>query len=248
MRIKIRILIGLFLLCCQAHAQQQAAPGWAYFSLYGGWGATSSGTIDGMILESVDPWTVVYVDNPYDQSNTGIIGCRVGFWMDMYSFSQSNASVPESNWIPRGYWGLALDVSKYQVDSTSPYTHIGVVPVSIMCMYGYPLFSSSDFPHGRVQPYLGVGGALFMVDVETEVEFTNGTKANQQASLWDGGWGACAGFNYRVTKRISVFLEYRYLYSHIDLDNPKFASGDFAALDTELSSNQLLAGFSLTSQ
>ena len=87
-----------------------------------------------------------------------------------------------------------------------------------------------------------------MVDVETEVEFTDGTTANQKASLWDGGWEACAGFNYRVTSRFSIFLEYRYLNSRISLDNPEFAAGDFSALDTELSSNQLLVGFSLTTQ
>lgn len=197
--------------------------GYAYLSIYGGWGLTSSGTIQGSVLDSVNPMVLVDFDKAYDESSAETAGLRLGVWIDDGRFRN---------------WGFAFDTWYYKV-SPSPVVQFGVVPVGLMVMYHFPLLD------GKVEPYAGAGGFVSFVDVDVEVELPDGSIRNLDGNLSDGGWEACAGCSLSITERISMFIEYRYVFIHISMDNPDTDSGNFGAFNTDLSTQQILAGLSL---
>src|SRR2546425_4747217 len=65
-------------------------------------------------------------------------------------------------WIERVPWlGFALDVSSFRAEGKD--VNIDLIPVSPLLMLRWPVLTSTDFPKGRLQPYLGVGPSLFIV-------------------------------------------------------------------------------------
>ncbi len=122
----------------------------------------------------------------YEASPTG--GVRGGYWFD---------SLP---WL-----GLAADVSYFAPDEdTAGGTEYGVIPLSPLLMGRVPIAKSEEFPHGRVQPFIGVGPGIFV----SLADF--GAGADDETV--EVGADLHAGLNVQVTRMVSVFAEYRYTY------------------------------------
>src|SRR5438045_670421 len=93
---------------------------------------------------SVKRGTTKLADVDFDTS--GLVGGRIGYWLD-----------------DSDYWGLAFDVVHYRPDISpqtlrSPAlrlasTDISVIAGSLDLTLRYPLFTSPEFPKGRLQPY-----------------------------------------------------------------------------------------------
>lgn len=128
-----------------------------------------------------------------DFDETFAVGGRVGFW-----YTEANAGVD--------YIGLALDVSYFKMEADDFGTDIDVVPITGLIMLRYP--------GDTLEPYLGIGGGLFISHIEQDVDlsfFGSGTKTASDTSL-DPGIDARAGLGIKVHKNITVFGEGRYTY------------------------------------
>ena len=121
------------------------------------------------------------------------VGGRVGFW-----YTEANPSMD--------YVGVALDVSYFKTEADDFGTDIEVAPISVLIMLRYP--------GDTIQPYLGIGGGLFISHLEQEVDlsfFGAGSKTASDTSL-DPGFDVRAGLGIKVRKNITVFGEGRYTY------------------------------------
>jgi opacity protein-like surface antigen len=123
--------------------------------------------------------------SPYKDSF--VFGGRVGYYFE---------GVP---WV-----GLALDASYFKADINLPNgAENDVIPVSALLMVRAPLNVTTDFPHGRVQPYLGIGPSF--VYSKADVESDDDTSFNM-------GFDVHLGLNYMFTRNIGIFGEYRFTY------------------------------------
>lgn len=129
-----------------------------------------------------------------DFDETFAVGGRVGFW-----YTEANPSMD--------YIGFALDVSYFKTEAADDFgTDIYVVPITGLIMLRHP--------GDTFQPYLGIGGGLFISHIEQDVDlsfFGSGNKTASDTSL-DPGIDARAGLGIKVHKNITVFGEGRYTY------------------------------------
>ena len=69
--------------------------------------------------------------------------------------------------------GLAVDVSYFapEATATSGKATLEVLPISALVMLRLPLFTDTDIPTGRLQPYIAGGPSVFVsrVEVDTSV-------------------------------------------------------------------------------
>jgi hypothetical protein len=114
------------------------------------------------------------------------IGGRFGYWL-----------------CPVPWLGFALDTSYYQFDVTPKHAQnlilqdakIQVIPITPMVMARVPLLESSEFPTGRLQPYIGAGPGIFLhhrkIDFESGDRIRNETMYGQ---VWLGDSRLSSGF------------------------------------------------------
>ena len=107
-----------------------------------------------------------------------------------------------------GYWftenlGLAATASYFQPELKTPSSDIDltVVPLSALLMVRVPLMVSENFPHGQVQPYLGVGPGLFI---------SKASEAGFSSTDTSPGVDLRLGALYQFIKPLGVFGEGRY--------------------------------------
>jgi opacity protein-like surface antigen len=146
----------------------------------------------------------------YEDSVTG--GVRGGYWFE---------SLP---WL-----GLAADVSYFAPDDDTSFgAEYDVIPLSPLLMGRVPIATSEEFPHGRVQPFIGVGPGIFV----SLADF--GAGADDETV--EVGADLHAGLNVQVTRMVSVFAEYRYTYVE-----PEFEVEGFD-IEPELSTHHIGIG------
>jgi opacity protein-like surface antigen len=121
-----------------------------------------------------------------DYSTSFTVGVRVGYWF---------ASAP---WL-----GLALDISYLKPDPD-----LTMFPISTLVMLRAPLLKSDEFPHGRIQPYLGGGPGLFVTYLATDLGAELGGPANDTSV--DIGFDVRGGIAFQITREFAIFTEYRF--------------------------------------
>ena len=124
-------------------------------------------------------------ETEYEDSITG--GMRVGYWFD---------SLP---WL-----GVAADVSYFAPDDDTGGPEYDVIPIAPLFMARVPIATTEEFPHGRVQPFLGIGPGIFVSLLDFDPIGDDETV--------DVGVDLHAGVKFPITPRISVFVQYRYTY------------------------------------
>lgn len=105
---------------------------------------------------------------------------------------------------------------------------IEVTGITVNLLYRYRLLPDAQFPHGRLQPYVGVGAGAFVARLATT---TTPFDVNTRISDTDvqPGIQALAGLRWFVTRHLALFAEYKYLQT--DTFSFKFKeSGTIAAL------------------
>ena len=135
-------------------------------------------------------------DVAYDSSFT--VGGRVGGWIGKY-------------------FGVGLDVFHFDSDLKNTSIEQGNLGIAFDLMARLPLLANEGMPHGRLQPYVTVGPAIFVSDQKSP-GFTDG----QSASV---GFKGGAGLKFLFTKHFGLFGEYRYTYfkSTQDFETTGFA-------------------------
>ena len=140
-------------------------------------------------------------------------------------------------WFARPGWlGVALDVSFFTPDGDTK-----VIPISALVMFRAPLLVSGDYPHGRLQPYVGAGPGLFMSRASGDVgDGGLGTVSDTSVDL---GLDVRGGVSYLVTKRLALFAEYK--FTHV---SPEFhfelVPGFTANVQTRFDTHHVVGGLS----
>ena len=145
------------------------------------------------------------------------VGARLAYWMDA-----------------QPYLGFGLDAShffgpdqKAQIAltnlcvtgngcSSSPETikkfNNNVTLIGLDVMLRYPLFMSSQFTKGQVQPYLSAGPAMFTATLKDTNNFIPPGQSSTSTSL---GLKAGAGIMLYLSKSFGAFIEYRDTYFQV---------------------------------
>jgi opacity protein-like surface antigen len=135
----------------------------------------------------------------YDDSFA--VGGRVGYWSKI-----------------EPYLGAAVDASYYQPEADG--IDLNVFSVTVLAMFRYPI--------GKFQPYLGIGGGLFITDGDIDIRL-GGQPRTVSDTSYDAGFDGRAGLAYQFHPNIAVFGEYRFTYY-----SAKFKDSFSGALDTDV--------------
>ena len=147
-------------------------------------------------------------------------------------------------WIRPWPWlGFAGEISYFRPDADSALgaADIHVIPISLLVMLRVPIFRSDDMPGGRLQPYVGVGPAVF-ISVIRVPDFFVGPEdfIGVDASI---GLDVHAGVKVQILSWLAVFAEYRHTQFDANWDDD--ITGSNAKIKTELATDhfQLGVGF-----
>jgi opacity protein-like surface antigen len=100
-----------------------------------------------------------------------------------------------------------------------------------------------QFPHGRIQPYIGGGPAVFFSWAQSPAGFQPSDKTDVDAAI---GYKMGGGITIMLNKEVGLFAEYRYTYftsslTFQDLTPP--ASNE--TFKTTLNTNHAVAGLTI---
>jgi opacity protein-like surface antigen len=140
-----------------------------------------------MPMDTATTFDSIKADSKSPYKDSFLFGGRVGYYFE---------GVP---WV-----GLALDASYFKADiNLSNGAEQDVIPVSALLMVRAPLDATTDFPHGRFQPYLGIGPSF--VYSKADIGSADDTSFNL-------GFDFHLGLTYMFTRNIGILGEYRFTY------------------------------------
>jgi len=224
--LKKKIIVTLIILFFSLLLVQTASAEHA-FSIYGGIAFGLDGNIQVTDLTTSPPQSFEqYVEYSYSPE----IGFRYTFWGT--------------------YIGLAFDISAFFPGSSEDEEFISyeVIPLSLMLMLRWPLFKSENAPRGRLQPYIGIGPSY--VTYNFKVNYS----AYKSPGQSDGDGDAVtwedlrAGLNWQISRRHSIFLEFRYTKFDINAGDEHDVLGIKRTIEiqTELENLHALIGYSFS--
>jgi opacity protein-like surface antigen len=147
--------------------------------------------------------------------SSAVFGVRFGTWLD---------GLP---WL-----GVAVDASYFR-----PSADIQVFPITALVMARYGFFPDEEFKEGRLHVYGGVGGGLFISNLDGFLGRFEGSGTSV-----DMGLDTRLGVSYRVESNWAVFGEYR--FTHV---SPSFSIDVFggrSTADTTFNTSHFLLGLS----
>lgn len=145
---------------------------------------------------------------------------------------------------PAPWLGLATDFSFFSAEG-------GVVEDNYvwsftpMIMFRAPLLASREYPHGRFQPYLGVGPGFFVSDAR--VDFRPELSERISDAPLTVGLDARAGATWLFTPYIGTFVEYRFTYFEPEWEERVYSfygSSTLAEAEADLATHHVLLGVS----
>jgi opacity protein-like surface antigen len=175
-------------------------------------------------------------------NNTATYGGRIGRWSE------------DLPWL-----GIGLDVFHFDPVKPTQNTNFAVVNIVVpfafqeedfsvtaiaadLLRLRYPLFTSPEFPKGRLQPYFAAGPALFITTVTDKGHFTPVGQSDTKTPL---GAKISAGVTWHLTPLIGIFGEYRFTYFNVTPVFTSSAQGALAIPQTNtFYTHHLLAGVS----
>jgi len=218
----IVLLLLLVLFPCQALTSGE---GHKYLAFYGGQASISEGKATA--AENYESWfgsSGFTETRDVDLGSSLVFGGRWGTWFRQH---------PNT--------GLALDVSFLQTDTDI--VNVNALPVSLLLMQRFPVMTSEAHPHGKFQPYFGIGFSLVLADVE--VDFTPVFDESLNGAADGLGLDLRLGLAWEFKKKTRFFVEYRYLNANLKMENdPDFYifSKTIETANIAFESNQLLLG------
>ena len=132
-----------------------------------------------------------------------LLGGNVGAELDVYHF-RPNVDEQQVR-----FTGLLVGVNG-DTRTTLPATNIEVTAVTLNLLYRFGLAADSQYPRGRFQPYLGVGGGAFIARLATTTSPFDSNKDIADTDV-QPGLQALAGGRWFLTRNIALFAEYKFL-------------------------------------
>jgi opacity protein-like surface antigen len=166
-----------------------------FLDIYGGAVFTGSSKI-----EVETSYRTVKKDVNYD--TYGEFGGRVGYWFN------NKPGI-----------GLALDASGFKREGEGLKTEI--VTLSPLLFLRMMTQVSSDFPNGRIQPYIGLGPAFFFSQFDTNTGHLSGDipllpvnlDEKYSAQSTDIGFDGRLGIKFKFAWNFAILGEYRFTYA-----------------------------------
>src|SRR2546428_9615140 len=186
---------------------QPALAEW-FADAYLGPGMTSSGTLT---------FTTFGEERKQDLRgrSSPVFGLRFGRWLD------------EIPWL-----GFALDVSYFR-----PAPDVQTVPINALVMARYGFLKDEEFTQGRLQPYVGVGGGVFISNVSGSIGFQESDDTST-----DVGLDTRIGAAFLIDTNWAGFTEYRFTRVSPTW-NVKVFGGETPA-STTFNTHQIILGLS----
>ena len=199
---------------------------------------TAKGTVNGT------PFEIVGQNLRFDSSIMG--GGRFGYWFN---------AVP---WL-----GLGLDVSHFDPNVSSQTVNTSVTLAGVGANIGPTSFSrvdlsvtdisfdlmlrwhgilaSSQFPKGRLQPYITAGPAVFIATAKDSTNF--GPPDNQSRTDTSVGAKVGVGTTWMITPNIGIFGEYRFTHFSPTFDfNTQIPGFSKTKVETDVNTHHVLVG------
>jgi opacity protein-like surface antigen len=174
---------------------------------------------------------------------SGTFGARAGYWfarapwygigLDLFRF---NADIP-SQTIDTTILGATAPATLQAIDFSV--TAIGFDVVRLR----YPLLASSEYPQGRLQPYVTAGPALFRTKVTNK---GNGELTTRSASDSSWGYKLGGGLAWQLTPGAAIFGEYRYTHYRAEPVLQGAITGSPIPMPFTLNTHHLVAGLSFS--
>ncbi|MBH0199698.1 MAG: porin family protein [Nitrospira sp.] len=182
-------------------------------SLYGGGAFPQSSTVTTTVQRTpcfICPTSTVTGSRRVNFDSSPTIGGRVGYWVDR---------VP--------WFGVAFDMSYFGarasgIDSNAQFE---VIPLSFLAMFRVPLFTSENYPRGRMRPYAAVGPSFVLALASTDFGQTVPSVGQEWSK--SAGLDIRAGLDWMFAPHLAVFTEYRFFYTHIKAESCN-TSGSFS--------------------
>jgi opacity protein-like surface antigen len=150
-----------------------------------------------------------------EYKSSAIFGVRGGTWLEGL------------RWL-----GIAVDVSYFR-----PSADIQVFPITALVMARYGFLPDEEFKEGRLHIYGGLGGGLFISNLDGFIGRFEGSGTSV-----DVGLDTRLGASYRVESNWAVFAEYRFTHVSPSFDINAFDSRTSA--DTTFNTSHFLLGLS----
>jgi opacity protein-like surface antigen len=117
---------------------------------------------------------------------------------------------------------------------------LSVTSVGLDVLLRWPLLRSGAFPRGRLQPYVAVGPAIYIVRFH---DTSNFSPSNQSDSDTVVGAKAAGGLAWQITRNLALFTEYR--FTHFDPEF-EFQASPFGRLtvNAPITTHSVLGGLS----
>lgn len=182
----------------------------------------TASTEDGEITRTASGTSVT---ERQDFGSSFTIGLRVGNWLE---------NIP---WL-----GFAIDYCIFRANID--HGDVIISPVSLLAMVRMKWLVSTEFPRGRVQPYFGIGPALFYSEMNSFSPAPWGPleKVGDPDTSIDLGLDVRVGLAWSITYNIALFGEYR--LSTFEPEFEENVSGISEEIETELTTHHGLAGIS----
>lgn len=113
------------------------------------------------------------------------------------------------------YLGGAVELSFY-VLSDKQSIDIDITSFSLQGLLREGFITSSEFPHGRLQPYIGAG--FFFIFADANVNFTPDISSTFGVSGKDYAVGILYGVRFQFTENLSMFIELRDISFNANFD------------------------------
>jgi opacity protein-like surface antigen len=158
-----------------------------------------------------------------DVRNSAVFGGKIGYWFDFFPFVGAELDISTFNpditvpSQPLGRTGFTIGrLQNGRLTGNAFKFNVSVVDIGVDIVGRYPLLQGPDFPRGRVQPYIGVGPALFITSIE-DTRPDRDPNSLGSKSLTFGGFQILGGVKFFLLKKLSLFAEYKFTHFTADL-------------------------------
>ena len=135
--------------------------------------------------------------------DTAVLGGHVGAELDVYHFR------PDLEEQRVTFTGLLAGVNG-RSRTTLQSADIEVTAVTLNLLYRFGLLTDAQYPRGRLQPYVGVGGGAFIARLATTTSPFDVNKSIADTDV-QPGVQALVGGRWFLTRNIALFAEYKYV-------------------------------------
>ena len=150
-----------------------------------------------------------------EYQSSAVFGVRGGKWLDVLP------------WL-----GVAVELSYFR-----PSADILVFPITALVLARYGFLRNEEFKDGRLHVYAGLGGGLFITNLDGFIGRFEGSDTSV-----DFGLDTRLGVSYRVESNWAIFAEYRFTHVSPSLNINAFDTRSTA--DTTFNTSHFLLGAS----